>query len=469
MSNIDLRQCDSACLGCVKSYKKKHDRDSKFTIVCNGIPLEYIPKNVLATIDNEEDAKSAIGMLDPVSWASQVLDWHCIDPDGEVWKRKSRDALLPQGTPNYYTDVVAGDERILAGRSPFHRPYQAELLRCTSKRKVLRLGRQCMTGDSLVYTPSGPVRADSIQEGQETLGGKVAFLSSHKDDIYQIHFLNGTSVKVNSEHPLYVQEKGWTKCEDLKIKDKVEFSPASRFDIPSISVSTSIAKLLGYLTSDGYWGFCQSVKFTNNNPLFLNEVANLAKTLFPDITPKLRNKGSKGFDLHLTQKHGSSSSNPIDTYLKDLGVYNKDSFGHIVTFDILAIQAFISGYFNGDGYLWHYERPDRPGQYRSEIGFAIGISEKKAQDFQFMLWRLGIHSIVKSEWMKSSTRPFYRVVVSRQTSQVKLLDFLDPSKYPEKFAAHRKILNTIGRPLESDSASSIRSIECLGKDTVYLT
>lgn len=148
--SIDLRQCDPSCMGCVKGYKKKHERDSKFTIVCNGIPLEYIPKNVLATIDNEEDAKSAIGMLDPVSWAAQVIDWHCLDPDGEVWKRKSRDGNLPQGTPNYYTDVVAGDERIFAGKSPFNRPYQAEMLRCTAKRKVFRIGRQAGKTETLI-------------------------------------------------------------------------------------------------------------------------------------------------------------------------------------------------------------------------------------------------------------------------------------------------------------------------------
>lgn len=149
MAEIDLRQCDKACLNCVKSYKKKHGRKQKFVVPCSGIPKEYISENVLATL-NEEDAAAAVAMMDPVTWAADVLDWHCLDPDGAVWKRKSLEGSLPQGTINYYDDTELGDKRIKDGRSPFHRPYQAEMLRCSALRKVFRIGRQAGKSEALI-------------------------------------------------------------------------------------------------------------------------------------------------------------------------------------------------------------------------------------------------------------------------------------------------------------------------------
>lgn len=146
---IDLLQCDQACTGCVKSYKKKHKDDPSFVISCKGIPLEYVPGKVLSILP-ESEAKSALAMLDPVTWAAQVLDWHCLDIDGSIWKRKSQENTLPQGTPNYYDDPVEAEKRIAAGKSPFHRPYQAEMLRCTAKRKIFRIGRQTGKTETLV-------------------------------------------------------------------------------------------------------------------------------------------------------------------------------------------------------------------------------------------------------------------------------------------------------------------------------
>jgi len=149
VNKINLLQCDQLCTGCVRQYKKKNSDSPSFAISCKGIPLEYVPSKVLALLPPEE-AKSALAMLDPVTWAAQVLDWHCLDPEGEVWKRKSKDKKLPQGIPNYFDDPDGNKQKVIDGKSPFHRPYQFEALRCTSKRKVFRWGRQIGKSDELV-------------------------------------------------------------------------------------------------------------------------------------------------------------------------------------------------------------------------------------------------------------------------------------------------------------------------------
>jgi replicative DNA helicase len=138
---FDLRQCQKTCHSCVRGYIDKHslrrkDKSGKkkWQLACRGIPNEYIPPNILASLG--EDPEISLAMLDPVAWANTFLDWHCIDPDGVQWKRKTEEGTLPPEAELY------NEELAKKGKSIFHRPYQAEMLRCSSKYKVFRIGRQ---------------------------------------------------------------------------------------------------------------------------------------------------------------------------------------------------------------------------------------------------------------------------------------------------------------------------------------
>ena len=139
----DLNTCAKECFKCIKGYKNKHAlvQGQSFEIKCDGIPDEYIPLNILSDLP-KDDREVAQAMVDPVVWAAQTLDWHCLDPDGEVWKRKYPD--------EYYAWLQKNPDKDILGNSRYHRPYQAEMLRCTAKRKVFRIGRQAGKTESLV-------------------------------------------------------------------------------------------------------------------------------------------------------------------------------------------------------------------------------------------------------------------------------------------------------------------------------
>lgn len=140
---LDLNQCDQVCFGCIKKYKTKHQlaKGQSFDVTCKGIPKDFIPLEVLASLQSTEHA-AAISMMDPVAWAAETLDWHCFDPTGEVWKRKN---------PDEYIDWMNNNPgKSILGHSRYHRPYQGEMLRCSSKRKVSRIGRQSGKTDTLV-------------------------------------------------------------------------------------------------------------------------------------------------------------------------------------------------------------------------------------------------------------------------------------------------------------------------------
>jgi replicative DNA helicase len=138
---LDLNQCNSDCLNCIKWYKKKHSlrKGQGFDIKCIGIPDEYVNEDFSVA-----DKQSARMILDPVIWAAETLDWHCLDPDGEIWKRKN--------PGEYYAWKEENPGQDILGHSRYHRPYQAEMLRCTAKRKVFRIGRQVGKTECLVIS-----------------------------------------------------------------------------------------------------------------------------------------------------------------------------------------------------------------------------------------------------------------------------------------------------------------------------
>jgi hypothetical protein len=139
--SIDLNQCDKLCWDCIAKYSQKHrlHKGDSFQIGCRGIPNEYISDHILSTVEKPE---LAVAAFDPVTWASKYLDWHCLDPEGEHWQRKTLEGSL--GQIDEYDE-----ERAAQGKSPLNRPYQEQMLRCTSKFKVFRCGRQLGKTDCL--------------------------------------------------------------------------------------------------------------------------------------------------------------------------------------------------------------------------------------------------------------------------------------------------------------------------------
>lgn len=136
---LNILQSDVACHGCLRDYAKKHSfkAGDTFDIDCRGIPLQYISDAASASLPSEVNPEI---LLDPVTWASSVLDWHCLDPNGDIWARKNPEEYLNQMAKNPTRS------------SKYHRPYQATMLRCSSKYKVFRIGRQAGKTETLVIS-----------------------------------------------------------------------------------------------------------------------------------------------------------------------------------------------------------------------------------------------------------------------------------------------------------------------------
>ena len=256
MASIDLNNCNQVCFGCIKKYKAKHklEKGQSFDVPCKGIPKDYIPIDLLGSLKTEEK-ESATAMLDPVAWAAATLDWHCFDEDGEIWKRKNPE--------EYYEWKANNPGKSIKGHSRYHRPYQGELLRCTSKRKVARIGRQagkCLETGTLVMTPTGPVAIETLKVGDTVIGwNKDNTISSCK--VLQLHN-QGLQQVVDLTHfgiPLATctEEHRWlTKTSDIEVRRVNEFASNTMivrkwYKSSLGSIYESHAYVLGALAGDG--------------------------------------------------------------------------------------------------------------------------------------------------------------------------------------------------------------------------
>lgn len=132
---LNVLNTDPACTACIKGYSKKHNlkKGDQFEIKCRGIPKTFSEGIPLQGTD-------PYMLLDPVAWAREVLNWHCLDPDNEVWKKQD------------LVEYTRMQEEYPGRASKFHRPYQVAPLRCTSRRKVFRWGRQSGKSETMIIS-----------------------------------------------------------------------------------------------------------------------------------------------------------------------------------------------------------------------------------------------------------------------------------------------------------------------------
>jgi hypothetical protein len=342
--------------------------------------------------------------------------------------------------------------------------YQEKPLRDESKRLLMNFGRQCLAADEYIYTPHGIKRVEDVRNGDDIIGGRVSNRHDFLDDIYEITFSTGVKIRCNREHPFFTKglkaRNEWRKLDEIKKlkRPRVQFIDSK---IGGLNLGEEYFRFFGYMLSDGYWGKKQSPKFTNVNTEFIEEMKGFSRELY-GIEPKIRSKGN-GYDLHFTQSHGTSTKNPIIEDIETLGVFDKNTFGNIQASTNECLKQFIGGFFNGDGYLsLRYTKDRNP---KIELGFAVGTCKRKAVEFQFMLWKLGIFSYVKEEM---NNNKFYRVMVNgNQDNLTRALDILPTNKYPKKFKTARKILS---RPIQRTYINygwiAIKKIKHIGKGKV---
>lgn len=252
---INLNDCNQLCFGCIKKYKKKHDikTGESFEVDCKGIPAEYVPSEILSTF-SESDKDSATALFDPVTWAAKTLDWHCIDPDGSVWKRKNPE--------EYYEWIEKHPGEPILNKSRYHRPYQAELLRCTSPQIVSRIGRQAGKTESLIikilynlFTKPGRGQDEGFKIILITpFQAQIDLIFERLNTLIKSSTLTQNSIKRSVKAPVYTLElhnsslvRGFSCIAGTRIVTKNGIVPIEQITTKDLVLSKNTNNILEFL------------------------------------------------------------------------------------------------------------------------------------------------------------------------------------------------------------------------------
>jgi len=295
----------------------------------------------------------------------------------------------------------------LPGNLPWiARWYQEAVLRCTSRRKVLRIGRRtgkCIAGQCKVLTENGPINANDLIDlpnkpsiatfNQET--GEVEFASNytiwangHKET-YKLTTQYGKETVITDNHPFLTMSSSgqmiWRELKDLSVGDMI-LVPAdySSLQFKESSISSDVARLLGYLTGDGSLNYKYASRITNIDDKILNDIRRLIGDFDCELTP-LDDQSycivSKNKDCHV--KYRNSINNLLDYHDMRHTAHFKRVPKDILVANKKAVSNFLSGYWDTDGWAC-ISKTGNP-----EIGISTA-SQKLSKDIQFLLMRLGI-------------------------------------------------------------------------------
>ena len=495
---FDLNKCTETCFSCLKKYKKKHENDFKnanikpvFKIKCDGIPKEYIDNKLLSSLSNIE-SEEALTLLDPVKWAEKNLDWYCLDPDGEIWKRKD-----PAGYYDWKQTCLSEGREF---KSKYHRPYQAEILRCQSRRKVLR----CVDPNTEITLENGQTRIIKdlkvgdrvISVDEKTLTSKIStildIVSTGKKIRYKVKTKQGHEVIVSNDHPFLIKEGLVDKSHSYFVRDlpmqwktiKQGLQAGDRIAIcnntslfqqlDNLNITDDHLKILGYFITDGSYGERQSAKFTNNNSLYLDEFEICCNNLGSSCK---RYSKSNGFDLIIS--NGRSVLNPVSKWLESIGckdvVMEKRLLPNFI-FDLSRRQAglLLGRMWAGDGWVEVVKRNNRD-TYRCSLGIA-STALPYLKQIKALLLKFGINSYIKIESKKSykGTRDFYKLHISKSKDILIFLELVGGVIFgKEKQSAIGKLIATQNEEknkVKSEGVITwdhIKSIELLPADELF--
>jgi intein/homing endonuclease len=301
--------------------------------------------------------------------------------------------------------------------------------------------RQCVAEGTVVLSRDGT--ACRIEDHPD------AWSTGHRE-VFRVKAGNGYTVRVTGDHRM-LTKRGWVPAEDLREGDmlcalngwdefgdgEVEFRSTysvgnyrvESYDL-SVTITPDAAKILGYLTADGYSFRAlekgQSVKFVNIREEYLSEFERLVAENFEDVKTTRYAKG-KGFDVVCTSKERSCRPNSLRQFLAAMDP--DEGFPRAVfRASEESILSFLNRLYAADGCAWSAK-----GGRNQALDLACGGSETYARYVQVLLARIGVHGTIRTESMND--RPFHRVQVADKRGIRRFLEAVGPIYGKEKACA----------------------------------
>ncbi len=231
----------------------------------------------------------------------------------------------------------------------------------------------------------------------------------------RITFSNGRSVTVTPEHPVLVWKDGNIVEVPAEKVEKGCLVPAVRWyeTLTKNVISKDLAKLLGYILSDGYTYGIYEVRFTNTCKNYVEEFKRIASKLNLKFK-ETKNYTDRKLPLSIVRINSKNTYNRLRNLCPEIFAKAKEKrIPYVVMGGSKDIkEAFINGFFKGDGFVDKYR-----------VGLTT-TSKAMAEDLHDLLLSIGINSYIY-EW-----KGCYKVVISGYDSILKFSEIVkDDPRY----------------------------------------
>jgi replicative DNA helicase len=264
----------------------------------------------------------------------------------------------------------------------------------TDKRPMLSDLRDCLSGDALVLNADTGerVRIADIVDGRLrfnvwAVDERLKLVRRPITDawavgekqLFKVTTRSGRVIRCTDGHR-FLTILGWATLRELNAGNQIAVprgyvAPAWQ----GTAMTPGAALLLGWLIGDGWLGGSAALTVATR------EEADLSAAPARDE-----------FGLRPVIKPEHAGKNPLTTWLRELGIWNKTGSGKSVPKPVYlqseeVIAAFLRGLFHADGSL------SRKSQKSSIVVRLSTLSERLAMDVQHLLMRLGINAFVASD------------------------------------------------------------------------
>lgn len=365
------------CIECQRRHTKQIRKEWK--VKCKGIPKElwedgYYPLEKVLEPEiysslTEEDKIRLQYKNNILLWAEHKLGWSPYNP-----KRKC------------------------------YQFWQKEMLLCTSKSLVGRLGRRmgkCTHPDTYIQTDHGPIMAKNLNNNKHKIytfdeNEKKLFLTNDFitfdngiKQIYQIKTKMGNEDKVTYNHPYLIfrnNEFKWIEAKDIKLNDRVCVTKSYEKLLPIAEENKALFRTLGYLISDGGTNYKDQARFTNFDPILIKDFNKILKENF-FVRLHRHSKGNYGIKRLPNQKINLINKLCNEHDLRHLAI-NKKVPSILFNTSKENISHFLSSAWDCDGWI----DKQGAGYCSSSKELAIGIKH--------LLKKLSIQSTLKTKKVK---------------------------------------------------------------------
>jgi intein/homing endonuclease len=487
---LDLNQCSGECFSCIKGYKKKYSTvaGESFEIMCDGILKKDAMEEVLEGFPDAEK-QSVASILDPVVWAEENLDWYCLDPDGEVWKRKN---------PGEYARWVAKHPgESIYGKSRYHRPYQALMLRCSSSYKIFRIGRQagkCLPSGTLIQMADGTQKPiEDVKDGDLVVSINDNYTSvinpAYKacngvKDSYRITLMDGRKIEATGNHPFLsrknigreptgnrraILKDEWIETFDLSNKDYLAVPRNIEIDNQE-TIPVQYLTILGCMIADGNITG-ENCRFSNGNSLILSKFKKALEYFKCSLTQYECDKSK--YDFHISGE-GCGKNNTVRAWFREIGLQGLGSHQKFIPDFCMRLNnenivELLRSMFGCEG--WASVSKDE----RVEIGYCT-TSDILASQVISLLSRFGIYASCRDKISKLNGKNFnsHQITITRKES---IANFRNKIGILGKEEAVEKVYNLSQKKNSSYKTEvyednditfiQIRSVEYIGKRTTW--